>query len=123
VEEAIKNEIDFLESNKTWELTDLPKGCRPISSKWIFRKKLRMDGSIERYKARLVIKGFNKKKGTDFFDTYSPVTKIVTIRTLVALAAIHDLVVYHMDVKTSFLIGDLEEDIYISQPEDCEVPS
>ena len=82
-----------------------------------------MDGSTERYKARLVIKGFNKKKGTDFFDTYSPVTKIVTIRTLVALAAIHDLVVYHMDIKTSFLIGDLEEDIYISQPEDCEVPS
>ena len=57
--EVIKNEIDSLESNKTWELTDLPKGCRPISSKWIFKKKLRTNGSIERYKARLVIRGFD----------------------------------------------------------------
>ena len=96
--EAIKSEIDSLESNKTWELTDLPKGCRPISSKWIFKKKLRTDGSIERYKARLVIRGFDQKKGIDFFDTYSPVTKIATIRSLVALVAIHDLVVHHMDV-------------------------
>ena len=57
--EAIKSEIESLESNKTWELTDLPKGCRPISSKWIFKKKLRADGSIDKYKARLVIRGFD----------------------------------------------------------------
>ena len=120
--EAIKSEIDSLESNKTWELTDLPKGCRPISSKWIFKKKLRSDGSIDKYKARLVIRGFDQRKGIDYFDTYSPVTKIATIRSLIALAAIFDLVVHQMDVKTAFLNGDLEEEIYMTQPEGCEVP-
>ena len=113
--------IDSVESNKTWELTDLPKGCRPITSKWIFNKKLRMDGSIERYKARLVIRGFDQKKGIDFFDTYSPVIKIAIIKTLIALAAIHDLVMHQMDVKTAFLNGDLEEEIYMSQPEGCKI--
>lgn len=103
-------------------MTDLPKDCGPVSSKWIFKKKLRTNGSIERYKSRLVIRGFDQKKRIDFFDTYSPVTKIATIRSLVALAAIHDLVVHQMDVKTAFLNGDLEEEIYISQLEGCEVP-
>ena len=65
--EAIKSEIDSLELNKTWELTNLLKGCRPISSKLIFKKKLRLDGSIERYKVRLVIRDFDQKKGIDFF--------------------------------------------------------
>jgi len=120
--EAIKSEIDSLESNKTWKLTDLPKGCTSISSKWIFEKKLMTDGSIERYKARLVIRDFDQRKGIDFFDTYSPVTKTATIRSLVALAAIYDLVVHQMDVKTAFLNGDSEEEIYMSQPEGCEVP-
>jgi len=82
--EAIKSEIDSLESNKTWELIDLPKGCRPISSKWIFKKKLRSNGSIDKYKAKLVIRGFHQKKGINYFDTYSPMTKIATIRSLIA---------------------------------------
>jgi len=120
--EAITNEIDSLESNKTWELTNLPKGCRPISSKWIFKKKLRSDSSIDKYKARLVIKGFDQKKGIDYLDTYSSVIKIGTIRTLIVLATIFDLVVHRMDVKTAFLNGDLEEEIYMIQPEGCEVP-
>jgi len=75
-------------------LTNLPKGSRPISSKWIFKKKLKKDSSIERYKARLVIKGFNQKKEIDFFDTNSPAIKTATIRSLIVLAAIHDLVVH-----------------------------
>jgi len=120
--EAIKSEIDSLESNKTWELIDLPKGCRPIRSKWIFKKKLRADGTIDKYKARLVIRGFDQRKGIDYFDTYSPVTKIATIKALIAIAATYDLVVHQMDVKTAFLNGDLEEEIYMTQPEGCEVP-
>lgn len=68
-------------------------------------------------RTRLVIRGFTQRKGLDYFDTYSPVTKIATIRTLLALAAIHDLVIHHMDVKTAFLNGDLEEEIYMSPPE------
>jgi len=70
-----------------------------------------------------VIRGFDQKKENDFFDTYSHVTKISTIRTLITLVPIHDLVVNQMDVKTTFLNGDLEEEIYMSQPEGCEVPS
>jgi len=120
--EAIKSEIDSLESNKTWELTNLPKGCRPISNKLIFQKKFRMDSSIERYKAILIIRGFDQKKEIDFFGTYSLTTKIVMIITLVALAAILDLVVYQMDVKTAFFNGDLEEEIYMIQPERCDFP-
>ena len=100
----------------------MPKACRPISSKWIFKKKLRTNGSIERYKARLVIRGFDQKKEIDFFGTYSLTTKIVMIITLVALAAILDLVVYQMDVKTAFFNGDLEEEIYMIQPERCDFP-
>jgi len=103
-------------------LTNLPKGCRPISSKWIFKKTLRSDGSIDKYKTRLVIRGFDQKKGIDYFDTYSPVTKIGTIRSLIALAVIFNLVVHQMNVKTAFLNGDLEEEIYMTQPEGCEVP-
>ncbi|GAA0168207.1 transmembrane signal receptor [Lithospermum erythrorhizon] len=78
---------------------------------------MRTDGTIKRFKARLVIKGFTQKKDIDYFDTYSLVTRIATIRALIALAAIHNLVVHQMDVKTTFLNGDLEEEIYMSQPE------
>ena len=108
-------------SNKPWILCDLPKGSRTISSKWIFKKKMRHDGSIERFKARLVVRSFTQKKDFNYFDTYSPVTKISTIRTLVALAAIHDFLIHQMDVKTAFLNGDLKEEIYMSQPEGCVV--
>jgi len=83
---------------------------------------LKSDGSIDKYKARLVIRGFDQKKEIDYFGTYSLVTKIATIRALIALAAIYDLVVCQMDVKTAFLNGDLEEEIYMTQPEACEVP-
>ena len=94
MERSYKNELDSIDSNQTWELVELPKDCKPISSKWIFQRKLRPDGSIDKYKARLVKRGFNQKKRVDYFDKYLPVTKIATIRTLVALAAIHDLIVH-----------------------------
>jgi len=115
--EAIKSELESIMSNQTWELVDLPNGSRPISGKWIFKKKLRPDGSIDKYKPRLMIRGFNQKKGIDYFVTYSPATIIATIRTLVTLVAIHSLVVHQMDVKTSFFNGDLKEEIYMCQHE------
>ena len=95
----------------------MPKGCKPISSKCIFKKKLISDDTIDKYKTRLVIRDFNQKKGVHYFDTYSHVTKITTIRTLIALVAIHDLLVHQMNVKTTFLNVDLEEMIYVTQPE------
>ena len=119
--EAIKSEIDSLSQNKTWILVDLPPGAKPIGCKWIFKKKLKTDGTIDKYKARLVAKGFTQKHNLDYFDTFAPVTRISSIRVLIALAAIHKLFIHQMDVKTAFLNGELEEEIYMVQPEGCVV--
>jgi len=107
--EAIKSEMDFIMSNGTWEVVDRPYGCKPVGCKWVFKKKLRPDGTIEKYKARLVAKGYTQKEGEDFFDTYSPVARLTTIRVLLSLAASHGLLVHQMDVKTTFLNGELDE--------------
>ena len=120
--EAIQSEIDSIMHNDTWELTDLPPGCKALGCKWILKRKMKVDGSIDKYKARLVIQGFRQKEGIDFFDTYAPVARISTIRLLLALAAIHDLVIHQMDVKTAFLNGDLDEEIYMKQPEGFVMP-
>ena len=74
---------------------------------------MKVDGTIDKFKARLVAKGFTQKQGIDYFDTYSPVARIATIRVLVALASIHKMVIHQMDVKTTFLNGDLEEEVYM----------
>ena len=115
--EAIQSEIDSILSNKTWEIVDIPPGIKPIGCKWIFKKKMKADGSIDKYKARLVAKGYRQKEGVDFFDTYSPVTRITSIRMLIAIASIYGLEIHQMDVKTAFLNGDLDEEIYMEQPE------
>ena len=115
--EAVRSEMDSILANETWEITDRPYGCKPIGCKWVFKKKLRPDGTIEKYKARLVAKGYTQKEGEDFFDTYSPVARLTTIRVLLSLAASHGLLVHQMDVKTAFLNGELDEEIYMEQPD------
>jgi hypothetical protein len=115
--EAVRSEMDSILANGTWEITDRPYGCKPVGCKWVFKKKLRPDGTIEKYKARLVAKGYTQKEGEDFFDTYSPVARLTTIRVLLSLAASHGLLVHQMDVKTAFLNGELEEEIYMEQPD------
>ena len=97
-------------------------GCKPLGSKWIFKRKMKVDGSIDKFKARLVIQGFKQRHGVDYFDTYALVARILTIRLLIALASIHDLVIHQMDVKTSFLNGDLDEEVYMEQPEGFVMP-
>ena len=120
--EAIKSETNSILHNHTWELVDLPSSCKPLSSKWIFKRKRKVDGSIDKYKARLVIKGYKQTKGMDYFDTYSPVTRINSIRMVLAIVALKDLEVHQMDVKTAFLNGDLNEEIYMEQPERFSAP-
>jgi hypothetical protein len=120
--EAVRSEMDSILANGTWEITDRPYGCKPVGCKWVFKKKLRPDGTIEKYKARLVAKGYTQKEGEDFFDTYSPVARLTTIRVLLSLAASHGLLVHQMDVKTAFLNGELDEEIYMDQPDCFVVP-
>ena len=86
------------------------------------KKKLKQDGFIEKYKARLVAKGFKQRKDVDYFDTFAPATRTRSIRVLITLTAIHSLVIHQMDVKTAFLNGDLEDEIYMEQPKGCVVP-
>ncbi|GJW78488.1 zinc finger, CCHC-type containing protein [Tanacetum coccineum] len=93
------------------------RGCKPLCCKWIFKRKMKVDRTIDRFKAQLVIQGFRQKEGIDYFDSYAPVARITTIRLLLALAAIHNLLIHQMDVKTAFLNGDLEKEVYMKQLE------
>nr|GEW15052.1 zinc finger, CCHC-type [Tanacetum cinerariifolium] len=118
--EAIDDEIGSIMENNTWVLSDLPPGCKPLGCKWIFKRKMKVDGTIDKFKARLVIQGFRQKEGIDYCDTYASVAHITTIRFL--LATIHNLVIHQMDVKTTFLNGDLDEEVYMKQPEGFIMP-
>ena len=108
--------IPYCKTIYTWELVDLPPGCKPLNFKWIFKRNMKVDGSIDKYKARLVIKGYKQTESLDYFDTYSHVTRINSIRMVLAITTLRNLEVYQMDVKTTFLNVDLDEEIYMEQP-------
>lgn len=115
---AMSEEMKSLHKNKTWELVRLPRGRRLIGCKWVLkRKEGTSEGDPIRYKARLVAKGFRQQKGVDYNEIFSPVVRHTSIRVLLAIVAHYDLELEQMDVKTTFLHGELEEDIYMSQPE------
>ncbi|GJR93128.1 zinc finger, CCHC-type containing protein [Tanacetum coccineum] len=103
--------------NKRIIKTSLTLGSKAIKSTWIFKRKLRVDGSIEKFKARLVARGFTQREGLDYFDTYALVVRTTTIRILIALASINKLIIHQMDGKAAFLNGELEEEVYMEQPE------
>ena len=115
-EVAMEDEYHSLLANGTWELTSLPKDRKAVGCKWVFKTKRDASGEIVRHKARLVARGFSQVQGVDFNETFAPVAKFTTIRCVVALGAALDLEMHQMDVKTAFLNGDLEEDIYMDQP-------
>ncbi|KAL0399806.1 UNVERIFIED_CONTAM: Retrovirus-related Pol polyprotein from transposon TNT 1-94 [Sesamum radiatum] len=115
--ETVKSEMDSIVSNGTWKLVDLPPGCTTIECKWIFKKKLKPDASVDKFKARLVAKGFKQKDEIDYFDTYSPVARLITIWVLIALVSVYSLPIHQMDVKITFLYGELEEEINMDQSE------
>ncbi len=114
---AMQEEYDYLVINNTRSLVPLLKGRKPISCKWVFKIKHGVDGEVECYKARLVARGFTQTFGVDYNETFAPITNFVSIRCILALAAIEDMEIHQMDVKTAFLNGDLEEEIYMEQPE------
>lgn len=112
----MEKEIKALKQNETWELVSRPTRVQPISCKWVYKMKTRPDGSVERYKARLVARGFSQKYGLDYDKTFSPVAKITTVRVLLALAASKSWRLWQMDVKNAFLHGELDREIYMEQP-------
>ena len=114
---AMKEEMMALGKNGTWDLVELPKGRKTVGCKWVFKLKRGVNDTEDRYKARLVAKGFSQKAGIDFHEIFSPVVKIVSIRIVLALVALFDLELQQLDVKTAFLHGDLDEEIYMEQPE------
>ena len=114
--QALKEEIASLASNGTWELKDLPAGIKALPVRWVLKVKRDAKGNIERYKARLVVKGYMQREGIDFNEVFAPTSKHTTLRTLLAIVAADDLELEQLDVKTAFLNGDLEEELYMKQP-------
>lgn len=115
--EAMQEEIISLMKNDVWDLVPLPKDRKPITCRWVYKIKTNPDNTIERYKARLVVRGFTQKHGIDFTETFAPVAKYPSLRLLFAKAASEKLDVLQLDIKTAFLYGDLEEETYMTQPE------
>jgi hypothetical protein len=114
---AMDEELDQIEKNDTWELVPRPKNKNMIGTKWVFRNKLNEDGQVTKNKARLVCKGYTQIEGIDFEETFSPVSRMEAIRLILAYACSKRIKVYQMDVKSTFLNGELEEEVYIEQPE------
>lgn len=109
-------EMKSITDNKTWDLVELPPGHRAIGLKWVFKVKRDENGNVARYKARLVAKGYVQRAGIDYDEVFAPVARMESIRLLLALAAHKSWEVHHMDVKSAFLNGNLEEEVYVSQP-------
>ncbi|KAL4376734.1 hypothetical protein GQ457_02G021410 [Hibiscus cannabinus] len=115
--DAMKDEMNSMKNNEVWDLVSLPDGVKAIGCKWVFKTKKDSKGNIERYKARLIAKGFTQREGIDYTETFNPVSKKDSLRIVLALVAQFDLELQQMDVKTAFLNGDLEEEVYMKQPE------
>ena len=113
----MKDELDSMKSNEVWDLVELSQGSKAIGYKWVYKTKRDSLSNIERYKARLVAKGFTQKKGINYTETFSPISKKDSLRIILALVAHFDLELQQMDVKMTFLNGDLEEKVYMKQLE------
>lgn len=118
--DAMDLEIEAIERNGTWELTDLPKGMKKIGVKWVFKTKLNENGEVDKCKARLVAKGYAQQHGIDYTEVFAPVARWDTIRMVIALAARNSWSVYQLDVKSAFLHGELNESVFVEQPQGYE---
>ena len=113
---AINDEMKSMRTNQVWNLVNLLLGQKAIGNKWVLKIKRKADGSIESYKARLVAKGYTQKGGDDYEETFSPVVRFAFIRLILAIVANLNSELYQMDIKTAFLNGELDEEIYMDQP-------
>src|SRR3954453_17841975 len=109
--------------NQVWNLVDLPDGFKAIECKWIYKKKIDMDGNVHIHKARLVAKGFRQVQGVDYDENFLPVAMLKSIWIILAIAAHFDYEIWQMDVKTAFLNGNIEEKLYMVQPEGFTDPT
>ncbi|GKB05513.1 putative ribonuclease H-like domain-containing protein [Tanacetum coccineum] len=120
--EAMQEELLQFKLQEVWTLVDLPNGKRAIGSKWVFRNKKDERGIVIRNKARLVAQGYTQEEGIDYDEVFAPVARIEAIRLFLAYASFKDFVVYQMDVKSAFLYGKIEEEVYVCQPPGFEDP-
>ncbi|KAE8671999.1 hypothetical protein F3Y22_tig00111877pilonHSYRG00324 [Hibiscus syriacus] len=118
--DTMDEKIKAIEKNDTWELTSLPKGHKAISVKWVYKSKQNAKVEIERHKTRLVVKGYSQKAGIDYDEIFAPVARLETIILIISLAAQNKWKIQQMDVKSAFLNGVLEEEVYIQQPSGYE---
>lgn len=114
--DAMQTELDALKKNDTWDIVTLSQGKQSIGCKWVYKVKLKSDGSLERYKARLMACSFTQIEGIDYFNTFSPVAKVTTIRLLLALASTNNWFLQQLDVQNAFLHGQLDEEVYMDLP-------
>lgn len=109
-------EIAALKANHTWSIVSLQAGKVPINCKWLYKVKFKANGRIDRYKARLVTRGFTQQAGVDFLDTFSPVAKLTTVRVLLTVAAQRKWTMLQLDINNAFLNGELNEEVYMKVP-------
>ncbi|CAL2276266.1 unnamed protein product [Prunus armeniaca] len=117
---AMDSEMKSIEKNETWVLTDLPAGAKKIGVKWVYKTKFNENGELDKHKARLVAKGYAQQYGVDYTEVFAPVARMDTIRMIIALAAQRGWTVYQLDVKSAFLHGELNEDVFVEQPRGYE---
>ena len=113
---AMKSELDSMYSNQVWDLVKVPNGIKLVGCKWLYKRKRGVDGKVETFKARLVAKRYTQNEGINYDETFSPVAMLKSIRIILSIAAHYDYEIWQMDVKTTFLNGNLEEEIYMMQP-------
>ena len=118
--QAMEDEITAIEKNHTWKLFELPNGAKKIGVKWIYKSKVNEHGEVDKFKARLMAKGYSQKHGIDYNEVFAPIARMDTIRMVIAIVAQRGWSIYQFDVKSTFLHGTLTEDVYVAQPKGYE---
>ena len=121
--EAMQSEYGSIMKNNTWDLLDRPPKCKVIGTKWVYKTKYNSHDTLDKYKARLMAKGYAQVQGFDYQDTFAPTARLTTICSVLALVALEGWLVYQMDVKSTFLNIDLKEEVYAEQPPGFVLPS